>query len=423
MMTRSIRICLGVLMLCACLAASGCVGPIDIEDVGLILALGIDAGDEGGIKLWFQVALPGAGIESLSRQETLLTMVEGDTLYDALMKAETRSAMQLTLGHVRVIVIGEKLARRGLQEILDPLARDATLRFKSWVLVTSDPVEDVIGLSIGGQPAGMYISDLMQREAQRAGAPDSRFIDLTIDMEEKGVEALLARIALIKQDASVGGGAPSSQPGSGTGAASGATAEKVTRLPEFYELDGAAVFRDDKMVGWLNTRQSAAAVLVKSGIRNYEFVHWLAPGGRESVAVNLMTAHSSTSIPGECLADPALVPGCTIDMDVTGLWGMRELISKEQYTTDESTDKLSRSISTRLQRDIHDMLRVVQTELKSDVIGMGELFRQRMAHSDWRQISSDWNTLFESLDFEVTVAVKARRRGQSLRSPGPDIPM
>ena len=89
MMTRSIRICLGVLMLCACLAASGCVGPIDIEDVGLILALGIDAGDEGGIKLWFQVALPGA--KSLSRRA-------GDGRggpYDALMKAETRSPCTL----------------------------------------------------------------------------------------------------------------------------------------------------------------------------------------------------------------------------------------------------------------------------------------------------------------------------------------
>lgn len=415
-------VCLGAVLVYLSLMLSGCGGAIDIEDVGFVVALGADIDDDSRIRLWLEVAQPGAGAESLAKQETVLAFADGETLYDALVKLETRSARNLALGHVRAIVFGERLARAGLQQVLDPLMRDATLRLKAWVLVTSDPVEDVLSQAVSGQSAGVYIGSLMQREAQRAGVPSSHFVDLVIDTEERGTEPLLARIGVANQDESAGGQAQqSSEPaGGGASEANSGSEPAETVLSELFVLQGAAAFRGDKMVGWLDARQSAAAVLVKSGIQGYEFIHNLAADERESVAVNLMSARASMWIPRECLADPERLKGCTVKVDVSGLWGMRELISKEQYLTDESTVALSKDVSAGLERDIRDMLSTIQTELRSDVIGIGEVCRQRMAHSNWKRISADWNALFESLNLEVTVDIEARRRGQILRAPGAD---
>ncbi len=421
-MTRWLSLsCLGLVLVCLGLVVSGCGTAVDMEDVGFVVALGVDSEDDGKVRLWLEVAEPGMGVESLAKQETLLASTEGDTLYDAFIKLETRSSRNLTLGHVRTIVIGERLARAGLRQAVDALMRDATLRLKAWVLVTPDPVEEVLSLSIAGQPAGMFIGSLMQREAQRAGAPSSRIVDLVTHIEERGVQPLIARVGLARESESAGGGGGGAEGGAAQGSASGGDGSGTSmNLSDMFVLNGAAVFKGDKMVGWLDARQSAAAVIINSRIQGYEFIHKLSADGDESIGVNLMSAHAEVSIPRECLADAEKVEGCTVEVKVNGLWGMRELISDDQFMTEEGVVALNKSISVRLKRDTDDMLRVIQTELGSDVIGIGEVFRQRMAHSNWKKISGEWDTLFQSLNIKVIVNVAGRRRGQILRSLSED---
>ena len=133
------RALLALSLLALCVMLPGCGGAAEIEDIGFVLAMGVDRHEESGIKLWLQMALPSSGPEGQAQQESLPFITTGETLYQALMKAQAQSSRRIMLGHVRVVVIGERLAREGIAALLDPLVRDGSFRYRSWVVVTPDP--------------------------------------------------------------------------------------------------------------------------------------------------------------------------------------------------------------------------------------------------------------------------------------------
>ena len=407
----------------------GCGGAAEIEDIGFVLAMGVDRHEESGIKLWLQMALPSSGPEGQAQQESLPFITTGETLYQALMKAQAQSSRRIMLGHVRVVVIGERLAREGIAALLDPLVRDGSFRYRSWVVVTPDPVGEVMQVSLGGQVAANYINDLMEREAPTAGVPSSRFIDLLLAVEERGMEALLARLALAEQEDD-GGGAPQAGGGPGPadtmlgGSGEGVGGEAETGgeapAPRIPVVDGAAVFKGDRMVGWIDRRLSAAVLMLKNAIQGYTFTHELAGEGQNRAVFSLLSTNARFSIPRESLTDPARIRGSTVRVNVAGLVRLRELISSEQYLTLESLERLSADLSARVERDIRDLLHTAQAEFRSDVIGLGERFRQRMSHSKWAQVQGEWDEVFSTLNIEVTANIEIRKRGQTMRSPGQD---
>lgn len=385
-----------LLALAMAISAAGCRDAVEIEQVGFVIGMGIDEDDDGGVKVILEVAMPTPKPEDLAKEESFAITARGATLWDAILNGDAQSSLRVLLGHVRCLVISERFARAGITRLLDALVRDERFRYKAWVVVTADPIEDVMAASgVGGKMAAMYINDLMQTGAQIAGVPSSRFVDLITSLEQPGDDPLLAAIAIVKQPES------------------GGEEEKGDRLM----LRGSAAFRDGKMVGWLTENESAAALVIRNKISGWSFLHEIAGSGGGTAGLSLLTARTTVKLPPAALRDPDLLPGAAVELRVKGTVDMHELLSEKQILTQESVREFEADVSSRVERDIRMLIQSMQHRLDADLIGLGELFRRRMAYSEWTNVAGKWHEVFPTLNISVVADIGARKRGMTMRSP------
>src|SRR5690625_4781538 len=137
--TNQRRKVLFISLLTLSLFVGGCWGRVPIDELIIVLAIGIDVGSQSGT---YAVTVEGivpseqSGDESggLPSQSALIT-AEGPTILSALQSIQRRSSKQVFLSHVRVAIFGQKLGRQGVAPIVDHLERSGDLRRTVTVLV------------------------------------------------------------------------------------------------------------------------------------------------------------------------------------------------------------------------------------------------------------------------------------------------
>src|SRR5690606_25222107 len=68
----------------------------------------------------------------------------GHTLDDALMNLQQQISSRLFFGHLRVIVISEDVAKKGLQNVNDYLRRDSEVRRMAWMMISKGNAMEVM---------------------------------------------------------------------------------------------------------------------------------------------------------------------------------------------------------------------------------------------------------------------------------------
>jgi len=104
-----------VCLLCVVLAfsLSGCWDARDIDHIGFVMGMGVDESDDGQTTVWVQMALPSPSLEKAGEFPGWMGSATGSTIMEAMSVLNTKSAKTLFRGHVRVLVIGERIARKG----------------------------------------------------------------------------------------------------------------------------------------------------------------------------------------------------------------------------------------------------------------------------------------------------------------------
>lgn len=130
------RIIFIVLCCSMALLLSGCNGAQESEEQAYIIALGLDKGVESQIEITYQLSLPkpegGKGEEGKNSAIITNTAVN---LAESLNLLNSMIALSPKLSHVKVIVIGEELARTGVMTIVAPFMRHREFRGSMFVLV------------------------------------------------------------------------------------------------------------------------------------------------------------------------------------------------------------------------------------------------------------------------------------------------
>jgi len=122
-----------LLLLFTTVMLSGCWSRIELNDIGLVLGLAVDVGEQEEVRLTLYVPRPltqhlsggGGG----NQEPAWVVAREADNFADALALIRLASARRLVFHHLRVVLIGEEYARRhGIGDILDVLATNNEIR-------------------------------------------------------------------------------------------------------------------------------------------------------------------------------------------------------------------------------------------------------------------------------------------------------
>ncbi|MCL6615265.1 MAG: hypothetical protein K6U03_11755, partial [Firmicutes bacterium] len=163
-------------------AATGCWDREEVENLGLVLALGIDSLPKQRVEVTVQVAIPislspsgggaGAGGGGGGGAPAQVVTKTANSLPEAFRAINRTLSRRITLAQNRLIVFGEETAKKGLRPYLGLLARYREFRRTMQIVVAKGRAKEVLSIrpELEKNPSE-YLLDLI-RQASYTGGTD-----------------------------------------------------------------------------------------------------------------------------------------------------------------------------------------------------------------------------------------------------------
>jgi len=249
-------ILINVLLLSLC----GCWGKNELNEIGIVTAIGLDLDEKNNIKLTViavsPVSAPTGAV--LERSTSWVGTAMADNIADASRQIRSITAKKLVFHHTSIILISEKLARYGLKDIVDFFARSREIRLSTKVLITDKSVEEMLLIpsdiekNLPSEINGIISNS--KDEWSKSLASDLKEIIACIANKNKG--AITGKLSFIDTERN-----------------SYSTNREMYKR-SYQEglklgiafLEGSAVFKDDHMQGWMDGNETRGFLWIKGKV-------------------------------------------------------------------------------------------------------------------------------------------------------------
>ena len=405
------RILLAVLLIISLLAAPGCWNRRAPELLGLVLATAFDYDDARGLSpVIVQGANPivmGGGQDANNGgggggggPSFWTVSAFGQTPYEALQSLAMGTSREFFWAHNRVLLFSEKLARRGIGEILDLVARERQFRPVMTPAVVEGNLRRLMEAQFPLEESGARGLDrlIVTTQFDLAVFPLMLFYELYSTLGQPGVEMIIGKIEVLEEGAA----------GQGSGGAGGGS--ETGQAPP-AQIGGAAVFRGDRMVGWADLNQVRGwHYATGRGIRfNFPVPCPDHEGGYFSIEIFSVKSSMRPAAGGQDLK---------VIIEVMADGRTEDVSCRHEHNLDVETElikRIERACAQTIRDRIESMLSLSR-ELKSDFLGLGNLFYRKEPRL-WREIEGRWEEILSGLVVEVRVKFNLTRPGVVI-SPG-----
>lgn len=389
-------------MLVPAFLLAGCWDRLEPDVLGIISVAAFDLEPESGLfKVYVQLANPlggstqqqsggGAGGGGGQGKSPIWALeATGRTIYEAFKNMEVISTRRLQWSHVEIILFSEKLAREGLRGVLDFIDREREIRLIARPFVVQGdlrrlleaefPLEQVGGTGISKQ----YFS--VRRETSFT-SDISSVREFFRHLSLPGLEAALPRLAVLEEKEMKKEG-PSG-----------------TLNPA--RISGAAVFRGDKLVGFLDEKETAGYMWLEGKVQHH-FLVLKCPGAEEdllTVEIFEASARILPEIEDEKVRFKAFINAKGIVHDFT---------CADFPLEQEFIEALNRRLATAIRLEVNAALEKAR-ELQADIFGLGNIL-YRTRNKDWKRLGDTWPELFPHVPVDVEVKASVVRHGHVLK--------
>ncbi len=362
---------------------TGCWDRVEINDIGIILGAGLDKADNDMIELSVQLAVPKAmgggsgGQSGSSAKPFTVEKVTGRTISDAMSNLQGKFSRHIFWGHNRIIVIGEKLAKEGIQEHLDFFARHHDPRLRSYIFV-AEKASDVLQVI----PAVENTSAEVARELAKF---------------HFGLEVTVKELLQMLSGET------------GACALPWLEVDKELNGKGGLRLYGTVVFRKDKMVGKIDDKLTRGLLWLRDEIKLATVT--IEPKENEG-DISFIILRSYT----------VLTPKIQ-----NGKWEMAVKIIIENDALENETKlnlmnpKIVNSLQKQLGKEVDQRIKLtleeVQKGMGADIFGFGEEFHRKYP-KQWSIVKDQWDEKFPEIEVEVKTKAYIRRPGMSTSPQG-----
>lgn len=377
------------LLFCSILLLPGCWNWVDIEERGIVAALGIDkAVEEGQLEVTAQIIKPGeikAGGGGGGGGEAVAVYTgTGYDLFDAVRNLARQTGRKLYFPEMAVLVLGEDLAREGVGSVMDLIVRDHEPGVRTWVLVARGQAKEVLETPIPTEKVwGFGLGKMIKSIRAHSKAPAVNVLDFLKVVESTTTCPVATGILIV-------------------GAEKKPEQEAVApgKKPVLGET---AVFKEYKMTGWLDEIQTRGMLWIKGEVKSGIIVVPSPKNENKLVALEIIRAASEIK--------PEISDGrVTVTVKITEEGNIGEV---EPDKIDIAKPGFIEAIEARQREVIENEVWAAVAraqELNADVFGFGEAVRRKYPR-EWPQYEKMWGELFPALDVMVEVEAKIRRTG------------
>lgn len=377
---KAIILCL----LCLILTNStGCWDNRDITDVSIISAVGIDKTSDNEIEFSVQIIKPdtiSAQAQGSSDDATWTFSSTGETVFEAGRNILSTINLKVLQSYTDLIIIGEDIAKEGIMDVLDFFKRDHETNRRGYVLIAKGiTAKEVINAKseLESIPA-FHIASSIKNTKALPTRKEIVLIDLLIEMSSPGINPVIGVIQTID-------------------------GKKGEMKVKDLKVEGGAVFKKDKQVGWLNPIETRGYLLVidefKNGIINI-------PNPQDTskrVSIEIKKAKSEIDVQLDD-GQPVLLIDLKIESNIGEQQGSGDL------TMDDMIKEIEKEIVNSIEAEIRNTVKLAQREFKSDIFGFGTVMHRKYLDF-WNTVKDDWDGEFAKAAVEIKVEATVRQSG------------
>lgn len=361
-----------ILCLVPALTMTGCWSYRSLGDISIVMGMSLDRNAENGNFAVSCELVDLSGSIKESGPKGKIVESEGRTVFDAVRNAKRRMTNKPYFGNAQIVVIGEDLARtEGISDIVDWIMRDAECR-ETMNLVISQ----------AGSAAELLASKGI----------DQGIVSLEID-------------SIISEDANVVAATTHTEVYNAFDVLGGSG--KSLTLPAFHlapngdqpviEANGVAAFKGDRLIGFLTPGETKFFLLATGECQ----------GGILALALDGFGAPDISLEIAECEAKPSFSykdGRLSFRLETESTVYLAEKMAAIDILDQEQIKALEEEAGKRLELEIGTLIRKIQTEFKTDILGFGHIIHM-YDYPLWMQLESNWDQTFETLPVEVSCEV------------------
>lgn len=361
---------LSVIICVACmLSFTACWDHVEMNRLLIVAGIGLDADNSGKL---YHATLEFINIEG-ENAESKIIEGEGESVYSAIQNAMVLAGGAMFANHCKIIVLGESLAREGVDDVVNLVLRSPGFRKTLDVLVAKDTTARSVmnGKAVKSDITSFELSKLLRSNADTMNNTKSvSMYELHEKLLSDCPSAVIPAVFL-----------------------------KENNGEESVCVEGTAVFHQSRLKGFLSAEQSKLYDLVEENADN-GYLSYKDPSLSQkpiSARVKKSSAQATPFIEGERLS---------LRLDV-----QTELILEGSSPLDidlldeQSVDRIERDFGNHLSSEIENLIEELQGESETDIFDFYKEFED-CYRQEWQTLKADWPSRFRDMDVEVTTSVK-----------------
>lgn len=362
------------------LITTGCWDRTEINDIAFVMGTAMDLTADGNIMGTVQIAIPpsaqGGPGKSRKQEQYFMISAVGKNNSEVIRSLQDKLSRRLFYAHRSVVFVGEPLARRGLKDVLDHFTRDPRTRLRTFIMVAKGR-EGREMLKVRYPFEQVPSEAVREMEVSMAGLGVT-LRDLFITATSEGINPVMGVIEAV----------PS----------------KGIEDSDIFRLSGAAVFKDFKLAGFLNNKETRGLAWVLNKMKLGRITATL-PGDNGNVGMVL------TGSKRKITAD---VRGGKIKIHILlqGNGSIYENNTKLDIGQTENLKLVQTALEKSVETEVRDLLIKAQKKYKVDVVGFGQTI-YRDQPGQWKLLKEKWDTKFPEVDATITVELSIRGTGMA----------
>ncbi|CAG7631107.1 Ger(x)C family spore germination protein [Paenibacillus allorhizosphaerae] len=356
----------------------GCLHTKVLERLGLVIAAGLDLapGDQiKGTSVLYE-------IDPEAKERSNVISSTAYTVKGVRMNNNVESRKMLVSGQLRVLLLHEDMAKKGLSSIVDTFTRDPDIGSVVYLAVSQQPTFDILTRRYPEiSNVGEYLFQTIKQNMESEQTISSMLHEFVRDLDSPGQDASLPYIVQQKNE---------------------------------IRLQGAALFRGDKMAGTIPLKEVLYLRLLKKRYTTGFFELTLPQEAivsqdrqlekKERTYLTLDSIHSKTNINVLDSDQPSFLVKVKIKARLLEISVPVDLRNRNHIK------QIEREVNKAIKSSIEKLLQKTQ-KLAVDPVGFGNKYRASVRHSG--MTIEKWREMYPKAKFRVEVTTNLLRTGQT----------
>ncbi|MDF2545361.1 MAG: hypothetical protein K0R93_259 [Anaerosolibacter sp.] len=362
---------------------TGCWSNKNLNSRALVAGVGLDRSDDGQVELTLQIIRPSAVGNTeggkLNDEPVWIHSSKGTTVFEAVRAQLTTINRKPYYSHVVAIVIGEEMAKSGIEDLLDFFERDAEPRLTSKMLIAKGTTAKKI-LSVKSKLETIPAQNISQITENRESNPviqQVTLFDLLQQLSTSGREATIGAVEISDE---------------------GKNADESN-----IRVSGSAVFKRDRLVGWLDPIETAGVQYILGDVTSGIIVIQNPNDPSKMISIEEVGAEAETKV---VLDEDRL--GFRVDIKAKGNVGSQR--GHGDITSEAVIRKIEEETAQVIKSQILQAINVSKNKYNSDIFGFGAALHREYPKI-WRQVQDDWDRQYQKATVDVTVEFKIKQLG------------